>query len=185
MYSLLCNGALGNSLHTWLSASSFRESEYKGDFTLRHRKVTGHPLKFYKQRADNFEHCIGEAVKMGVNVETELVIQALEDLLDDKFVIQGELYRHPIDRIPFQQTLCLRYSFTDEALRNAMLLSSARESRGGEAKVILESYVPPEDVEDLYDLLDLYEDHVIEFSTLEKPKGIFRRRTVIWEVRSY
>lgn len=178
MYDLGRSGAIGNFLRTWYSPTEFKNSDYKGDFTLRHRTIVGHPIRYYKMPYAAFDTCVEAARILGVDCEKELIIQALENLLSAELIIQGELVR-------YDNKLCFFYSFMPEALRIAMLHPSARQVYGVDAEVILRDYVPAEDVDDLKELLDLYPEHVIEFSTYSKRLGMFQRQTIIWEVRLY
>ncbi len=50
---------------------------------------------------------------------------------------------------------------------------------------VLKQRVPPDDLEMLFDLLDDWPGAIIEFSTYCQPVGIFKRNTVVWEVRHY
>lgn len=57
---------------------------------------------------------------------------------------------------------------------------------GLKAKIILKEYLLPSDYDDLISLLDLYENHIIEFSIFDGCVGIIPYRTmIIWEVRAY
>lgn len=42
-----------------------------------------------------------------------------------------------------------------------------------------------EDYDWVMELIDLYPEHVVEFSTMSVPCGTMNKRTVIWEVRKY
>ncbi len=57
---------------------------------------------------------------------------------------------------------------------------------GLKAKIVLEQYLNPSDYDCIMELLDIYQDHIIEFSIFEKFVGnISHRNTIIWEVRNY
>jgi len=57
---------------------------------------------------------------------------------------------------------------------------------GLKAKIILEQYLNFSDYDCVMDLLDLYPDHIIEFTVFDSCIGnISNRNTIIWEVRKY
>lgn len=62
----------------------------------------------------------------------------------------------------------------------------ASNSAGLLARSLLRHYCDPASVDCIYELLDLYPDHAIEFSAFRVPVGtVPHRNTVIWEVRDY
>lgn len=73
----------------------------------------------------------------------------------------------------------------DLAMRDA-LFSSGKRIKGVFAKLILQYLMPDRDRFHLYNLLERYKDHVVEFSTFSVPWGTVPGfRTVYWEVRKY
>jgi len=95
---------------------------------------------------------------------------------DEHCVFQGEVCRT-------YRGLELRYAIgRRKTHREAM--KTASNVHGLAALEIVRAYVP--DWPDVEVLLDLYDDHVVEFSTYEVPVGcIPGRHTLIWEVRLY
>lgn len=95
---------------------------------------------------------------------------------DHQLVIQGELTR----------LFGLDLSFSREknlSLREAMKVP--HRVSGLSAQILLQSTLEPEDYDDLQVLLELYPDHVIEFSSFSVPLGNLNRHMVVWEVRKY
>lgn len=91
-------------------------------------------------------------------------------------VLNAELMRS-------HEGLNLRYKVGNMIMRQAM--NAPDRAIGLRAKMILQCYLDATSYDTLMDLLDLYPDHVIEFSVFDKAMGIFERRTIIWEVRKY
>lgn len=61
-----------------------------------------------------------------------------------------------------------------------------QQKKGLAAWNILKTFLWPSDLEDLKILLDIYPEHVIEFSACNRAVGVIpHRNTVIWEVRKY
>lgn len=77
----------------------------------------------------------------------------------------------------------LRYKVGNMVMRQAM--NNPERAIGLKAKIILEYYTDPASYDTIMELLDMYPDHVIEFSVFDKAIGIFNRPTIIWEVRKY
>lgn len=70
--------------------------------------------------------------------------------------------------------------------REAVSQPRMRSAAGLFAKGLLERFVDPASLEDLWGLLNDYPDAVIEFSAYRVPVGVLpHRRCVIWEVRQY
>ena len=57
---------------------------------------------------------------------------------------------------------------------------------GLQAKHLLEKYLWPSDLSDLYALLEMYPRHVVELSACDRAIGeIPNRNTIVWELRRY
>ena len=65
-------------------------------------------------------------------------------------------------------------------------LKNGIQLNGLNVKMLLLKYIYPNSFNDIMELIDIYPEHVIEFSTYEMPLGdCINRNTVIWEVRQY
>ena len=81
--------------------------------------------------------------------------------------------------------LNLHYTYVKNPMNKALRISS-ENTQGLEAKMLLEKYLSPSSISDIYCLLDTFPESVIEFSSYRIPVGnIPGRNTVIWEVRNY
>lgn len=96
---------------------------------------------------------------------------------DDKLILQGEALRGA-------RGLELRYSTYKAKMRDA-LRAAEQNAHGLTAKLILDRALDAVSREWLDELLDRYEDHVVEFSTWSVSFGVLGWNTVFWEVRSY
>ena len=85
---------------------------------------------------------------------------------DELLVIQGEAMRSP-------RGLELTYSYDKLPMKQC----SFNYTSGLRALYMLD--------EDVLELLDEYDGHVVEFSTYSIRLGTCHRRTIIWEVRTY
>jgi hypothetical protein len=65
------------------------------------------------------------------------------------------------------------------------LREHGRHARGLKALMIMRHCACEKGRETIEDLLELYPDHVIEFTCMSRPYGTLGWRTVIWEVRNY
>ena len=97
---------------------------------------------------------------------------------DSHLLIQGEICTS-------HRGVELRYSTIKKKMRLA-LAEKEEYTYGLKAKTLLRHFLDPSSYDTLFELLDVYEDHVIEFSTWDRGFGdIPSRNTIIWEVRKY
>lgn len=100
-----------------------------------------------------------------------------EEAPDAYLTIQGEIMRT-------EEHLALFWSSEKTTMRKA--LQNGKQDQGLKAKLMLEHYLSPNSLSDVYALLDRFPDHVIEFSTYSINLGHNKHRnTIIWEVRKY
>jgi hypothetical protein len=78
----------------------------------------------------------------------------------------------------------LTYSLVNAPMREA-LKQQTLYAQGLKAKLLMEHYLDPGDLDWLLELLEIYDGHVIEFSHFAVPCGTLNRRMVIWECRAY
>lgn len=172
MYALYFKGAFGNKLKTWdyllgAPASTLR-------FCIRYKKPGSKWFAFgvgMQQAADLISKWTLEGADRGLFSFNELG-------QDDKITLQGEIMRGV-------RHYELLYSHMPGIMhRNAMKI--AGWTWGIEALAIVKSYLSDGSYDDLMELLELYPDAVIEFTTYSIDVGECRgRNTVIWEVRDY
>ncbi len=100
----------------------------------------------------------------------------------------------PDDKRRLQGEICRTYrgleGFLDVSgrlpMRPAVAAGHFKSYRGAAVLALLERFMDPSSRDDLFDLLDLYPDATIEFSTFTVDVGVFpNRSTIFWEVRNY
>ncbi len=175
-FELLQSGVFGNKLRTWGSKEEILESGYEGTVTMRYRGNGGGSEYAYEVELDKIDSVGKIWTKKGLDVSR---ISFNESAPDHDLVIQGEVQRS-------FRGLDLFYSTKQMKMRDAMIRKDAKNVSGLIAKKILEKTMTPSSYADLEALLDMFEDHVVEFSTYAYCLGdIPGRNTVIWEVRNY
>lgn len=172
MYEMLRAGLFGNTLRTWDTEEAYLASGYRGRTSLR-----------CKQPGVTFRH--------GLSHDEVLVAyhQCFEGCNPSEFVfcesapdwavtIQGEVQRG-------WEGLTLTGSHDKSNNREAMR-NKPFQLYGLVAQITLQEFMDPASYDDVMELLELYPDHVVEFSTFSVSLGsIPGRNTVIWEVRLY
>lgn len=96
----------------------------------------------------------------------------------DRQTINGELQRD-------HRGLCLMYSSVKAPMRQS-LAAGGRQVFGMQAHEVLDANVYTPDREWLMELLDLYPDHVVEFTAFRIYWGVVPlSKCAVWEVRKY
>ena len=78
----------------------------------------------------------------------------------------------------------MTYATVQDHMRPA-LAKHGRRATGLTAEMILRHFCCDRGYETIKDLLDMYPDHVVEFTCMNRPYGTLGWGTVVWEVRSY
>lgn len=168
MYFLWKRGAFGNKVAHWDTLGEFISSTYEGRCGFRSTKIGSRNMGVFDSK---------EELLKNHPVTNEVLVYS-EGTLSDTVIIQGEITRGI-------SGLYLYYSTVKDMMRPALATRTSYALRT-EAHSILQTYCDPASYEDLMLLLDMYPDHVIEFSTFSHNLGIVpHRNTVIWEVRKY
>lgn len=170
MYELLRAGVLGNTLRTWDTLDEYLDSGFQGRTSLRCRKpgiTFRHGMtheEAVRQSRVCFEGCLPEDF---------IFCEAAPDW---ECTFQGEVQwgLHGLD-----------LSWSTEKVNCREAMKRARTASGVEAATLLRHYLDPEDYDDIMALLDLYDGHVVEFSTFQNSLGQLHRRMVVWECRLY
>jgi len=164
-------GVLGNTPRTWATPEAavasgapvvaFREAGRPGG---RHWFV-------------NHEHVLETALAWRLNG----VPFSLDETAPDHLVtLQGEVCRMAGGLYGY---LALRSRLR---MREAMRAGLMHDLRGAAVAWALRRYLDEASVDDVYALLDLYPDAVIELAAYECDVGVLpNRNTIIWEVRNY
>jgi len=165
-------GLFGNKLRTWPTLEDFKKSGYVGSVTIRYRGDKGGMYCAYN--VTNPLEVISKFVGEGANIDLFIFNESAPD---EKLTIQGEL---TYDYRGYN----LFYSTEKGKMRDC--LKNGKTITGLAAKLLLQSHLFPSSLEDLMELMELYPEHVIEFSTYEMALGdCSNRNTLIWEVRKY
>lgn len=170
-YKLYLKGSFGNKIKSWDSVNSFQNDLYKGSVSVRYK---GLPGQFCYYNVNNINLILRDIISKGGKKENVIINESAPD---EHLTIQGELMRNELG-------LYLFYSTEKGKMRDC--LKNGKSINGLRVKLLLEYYLSPSSYDDIMDLLDLYPDHVIEFSTYNKCLGdCTGRNTLIWEVRKY
>lgn len=173
MYRLLERGALGNTVRMWPGLSALLASGYDGLVSMRSLQVSNPIRKYHVPFAE-----ILETVRLLPPDMREHGIMFSEAPPDHERTIQGEIYRS-------NSGLFLRYTRDPQPMRLAFDVEDLSEC-GIRADHLLRRELWPDDYEALFELLDIYDGHVVEFSVFRVPVGKIKgRRMIIWEVRRY
>jgi len=173
MYVLYERGAFGNMLKTWPTVADYLADTYTEPVVLRNKVPGGRWCAYGLTRVELVQK-VEEFAQDGAP-RNLFVVNELAD--DSELTIQGEVQRD-------QLGLSLRYSTEPLPMRKALSLPH-EYANGLAAKIILEKLLDASDFEWLMELLDTYEDGVIEFSVWAKSVGNLARRMVVWEIRNY
>jgi hypothetical protein len=102
---------------------------------------------------------------------------------DETSTLQGEIVESPtLDLFAYERPS----SRIGELLRMRDILPLASRYQGLMAKQLLKRHLWPASYDDLMELLDLFPEHVVEFSAYSRACGWAKQRnTLIWECRRY
>jgi len=165
MYRFLKKGLFGNTSKIYESLSEMPNNI---------------PMSMRYNRPGNIKRCNPgitkkEIIKNKINFNDITVCEQPE--LKGKCVLNAELMIN-------HKGLNLRYKVGNMWMRPAM--KNPDRAIGLKAKFILEKYLNSSDYDTIMDLLNIYPDHIIEFTVFDHYVGtIPNRNTIIWEVRRY
>lgn len=164
-------GAFGNRAPTWNGLDDYLSDDYHGLVHIRNRVAGG--ATYYNVSPGVVPYLWRKVTNSNSDSWYLSAMAPTEDTL-----IQGEVQRSP-------RVLDLRYTTVRQPMRNA-LANEQYHAYGLQAVCLLRYYLDPASYDWLQELLDLYPDHVVEFSTYECCWGTEPcRNTVVWEVRRY
>ncbi len=174
----ISSGVLGNHLRIWESVSAASEDiGYEAICTLRYKSVNvgGSSYCHYNVSVSEAKNLIDSYVASERAVRERFFINESPD--NSLMIIQGEVQRSyrgvdlwcSVEKLPMRQ-----------ALENGKSFS------GVSSIAVLRRHLSPSSFDDLLELLDKYDNHVVEFGTYSYNLGNIKgRNTVIWEVRNY
>jgi len=167
------NGLFGNKLRTWYGLDDFNNSNYTGYVTIRYSGDVG-ASNYTAYNVLRVNDKVKEFINNGADPKL-LIIN--ESAPDEKLLIQGEITKDI-------NGYSLFYSLEKGKMRDC--LQNGIQIYGLKVKLFLQNYLFTNSYNDIMELIDLYPDHIIEFSAYEMKLGDCRyRNTIIWEVRKY
>lgn len=178
MYRLLRQGEFGNTFKNYTSVREVMNSDLK-QISVRYSDRSKNGKSFFEVTdKEHLNSVIEKFVKNGAE-RGKICFNNGDFSLQKKIVIQGELCE--IDGM-----LELAFSTREGITLREATNRGLKRTCGLTVKYMLQHYLWPSDYDWLFELLDKYPGHVIEFTTFSIPVGVIRNRcTVIWEVRKY
>ena len=162
----------GNRAPTWDSLYDFRREDYRGLVHIRNR-VAGGPT-YYDLPPEDVRRMWYKLLDKGVQGDS-LYLSGMAPHIPHS-TIQGEVRTS-------ERHLDLTYTWVKKPMRDALREKTLYAS-GILANSLLRNAMDPSSYDWVQELLDLYPEHVIEFSCFSVYWGtIPNRNCVIWEVR--
>ena len=174
MYERLRAGLLGNSFRIWTDVDEFAKSNFRGLTGVRIQgMIPGLPYFHHL----NFQQTVEKFYELKRQGYTPIIYEASDD---PHIVWQGE-----VTRASWSCGWHVEYSRAKTHMRAAFAVERLCVT-GYSATVLLQNTLTPSSFADLEDLMDLYEDHVIELTVYDQCVGQFPDRNYcLWEVRKY
>lgn len=168
-YRRWMTGEFGNRPQSWSSLEDLMNSKYSGNVVIRHINPASGLTKYGIEKSK-----VQEYISNSKRPVAEFRFN--EPLDDSKLMIQGEIMRD-------FKGINLTYSREKIPMRKAM--ENPLHVFGLSATIILKTFLDQGSYEWIEYLLDNYQDHVIEFTTMSYRLGTENLNTIIWEVRKY
>lgn len=171
MYRMLSSGAFGNTLPMFFSVESWQASPVAKQYEswgLRAMRPGDKQLKLYVPSADVPQ--LAREFTYGVNISP---------MVDMYKVFRGEV-------IELDSGLYLWGTFSMQGQWREALGQLSKGYTLTNAKRIMRIVLNENSYDDIMALLDLYPQHTVEFTALDRCLGLCQgRNAVIWEVRDY
>lgn len=171
-YARYVEGEFGNRPRTWPDWDFLKASGYHGRVTIRDMVAGG--MCHY---GVNVLDLLNNVYPTGC---TSLTGKRFNEAMPDEYLtIQGNVWLGP--------NLLLDYSCEPNiGHRQAIRQPYLRQTEGTKALTLLKHFMDWSSYDDLEDMINLYPNATIEFSTYSKCVGILpHRNTVFWECRAY
>lgn len=174
---LFKNGMFGNKVKTyWNLEALCKDPNPPRYLGIRYMGVTGANRCQYDIPLKDVKGTWNSWIKDGFE-ESRMFLND-SDNYDKSLLIQGEVSES-------ERGIELRYSTIKKKMRDA-LAEKEEYTYGIKAKFLLKNFLDPTSYDTIFELLNKYQSHVIEFSCWDKSIGdIPSRNTIIWEVRNY
>lgn len=168
-------GDFGNKPRAWGSMEDMYASGYGGLVTVRCRTMPSFGKVAYGVTIARAEEVIADVCQKDRFHRSDFAVN--EAMPDDRLLIQGEICRH------WDGFLRLTWGTAPGAVSTC---PDTRESRGSAAVQILRHFCDPASADWIFELLDTYDGHAVEFSAWSQRVGdLPGRNTVVWEVRKF
>jgi len=172
-YTLYESGFFGNKIRTWNTLQKVLDSNHQGTVSIRSKKISW-KTKF-NIPVQELPTLINYLKKQNINV-SELTFN--ETPPDHHLIFQGEIMRTP-------NGLYFLYS-NEKAPMKIALRKQSKSITGIQTQNLLKAHLDPNSLNNIFELLDLFPNDIIEFSTFSINLGNIKgRNTIIWEVRGY
>jgi len=173
-------GCWGNTLRTWDTVGDAMSDEsYSGPFTVRSRTAmfkTQFGLRG-KRELKALYHAVDRTQEYGVAKVSDLYVN--EAMPEHYITIQGEVWLGDAPTfLPY-----MHYSDLKDHMKVG-LTQKPMHAEGSVVRVILQHWLG-DYAEKIWDLLDEFPGHIVEFSGFERGIGSRGWPLVIWEVRNY
>lgn len=174
MYEELTSGRLG--VH-WRIFTEINDALcHDGDVGIRYRGLKPGGPCVPHIKPENLLHCMDTLQEEGWDKRYMVVCEVPPS---ETPVIQGELQYN--DTFP---GFYLRYTRVPKPMRPA-LKQWQSVAIGMKALALLRKFMDEQSIDDMREVLDTYEDSVIEFTCYSHDVRNTRRNTVVWETRNY
>ncbi len=168
-------GDFGNRPRNWPTLEDLNQDTYAGLVTIRYKTPGSNFCRSGILRSE-VESVVAEMIEAGATPE---LLTFNETPPDSKVLFQGEV-------MLTEHSLYLLYSLAPNLSCKHALQQSPEHARGLVARGLLKHYMNAQDLSDLDELLEVFPDSVVEFSTYSVNVGCCPgRRTLFWEVRNY
>lgn len=172
-YRLWHSGVLGNRPHVWRDVESAARS---GHTRFGIREIGKAGGGFFR-----VVHSIGEMKRICCMLAAQGRQFSLDGGVQNETVLlQGEICR----TVRGLEGMMAVRSGTD--IRAAFREGKFKPVQNLTALTLIREFMDPSSQDDVWDLLDMYPDHTIEFACFPGNVGVLpHRNTIIWEVRNY
>lgn len=168
-YRAYFRGQFGNRPRVWKTVTDIPADV--GGIMLRARSVSAAVVREYPSLA---------ALHAALATIDQRNVTFNETAPDHKVLLQGEVLRSPTGLMLFAAERCAPLRMRDALARHG------RTTTGLTALLLLQRYLWPSSYADVMEVLDMYPDHVVEFSAYSCRVGALRGRNhFLWECRLY
>ena len=173
---LFRQGYFGNRVRQWNSLQELEADSFKGFVVLRQRrrKSGGRGIAIYDIEKRHAFRVLGRLVRQGQPLDSFYFNEAI---VPADVVFQGEIAREV-------GGLYLLYSTLAAHMHDA-LLKEPKHAFGLWVKILMEKYLDAPGLICIFDFLERFVDHVVEFTCCSEPFGNLGWRTIIWECRRF